>query len=135
MEARKANLPNEIRFRRNVETTAELIFPISVEEGPSHFSRLMSNTKLPPPGPSHYEARRNLWLTPSDLPASPPSPSPSRIKLEALLSQEGAVEDEILWKSILKNVWMGLVGGNQLRKRLPLNIVVCIFMLRVRVII
>lgn len=72
----------------------------------------------------YYNARRALWLDPPPIPPTPASPSPSRVKLEALLNQPGAVESEEVWRAGLKNVWKGLVGGNQLRKRLPLSIVV-----------
>ena len=90
----------------------------------SQFERLMVTERLPEPGPDHYAARRALWLQPPPELSAPASPSPSRIKLEALLNQSGAVESEEVWKAGLKNVWKGLVGGNQLRKRLPLGIVV-----------
>lgn len=72
----------------------------------------------------YYAARRAIWLSAPADPPPPVSPSPSRVKLEALLGQPGAVESEEVWKAGLKNVWKGLVGGNQLRKRLPLSIVV-----------
>lgn len=93
---------------------------------PSHFEGLFSTvkTQMPPPGPSYYRERRALWLEQPAVMPRPVSPSPSRIKLEALLNQPGAVENEDVWKAGLKNVWKGLVGGNQLRKRLPLSIVV-----------
>ncbi|EJD01628.1 uncharacterized protein FOMMEDRAFT_88918, partial [Fomitiporia mediterranea MF3/22] len=78
---------------------------------------------LPEPGLSYFERRRAIWTTSPPNPPEPSSPSPSRIKLEALLSQQGAVESEEVWRAGLKNVWKGLVGGNQLRKRLPLTIV------------
>ncbi|TDL29919.1 hypothetical protein BD410DRAFT_780423 [Rickenella mellea] len=83
----------------------------------------MSSAELPPPGPSHFYARRALWLALPPEPPTPPSPSPSRVKLEALLSREGAAESEEVWRAGLSNVWKGLIGGNQLRKRLPLAIV------------
>ncbi|KLO08435.1 hypothetical protein SCHPADRAFT_835333 [Schizopora paradoxa] len=78
---------------------------------------------MPEPGLDYFYARRVLWLLPPPIEPRPVSPSPSRIKLEALLNQPGAVESEEVWKAGLKNVWKGLVGGNQLRKRLPLSIV------------
>lgn len=92
----------------------------------THFERLVEIHKddMPPPGLDYFERQRALWYTPPSNPPSPPSPSPSRVKLEALLGQPGAVESEEVWKAGLKNVWKGLVGGNQLRKRLPLTIVV-----------
>jgi len=78
---------------------------------------------MPEPGVDYFYARRVLWLLTPPVEPRPISPSPSRIKLEALLNQPGAVESEEVWKAGLKNVWKGLVGGNQLRKRLPLSIV------------
>ncbi|KAL5507801.1 hypothetical protein ACEPAH_5419 [Sanghuangporus vaninii] len=91
----------------------------------SYFERLMDSnaSRMPPPGLSYFEMRRALWCITPPIPPQPSSPSPSRIKLEALLSQSGAVESEEVWRAGLKNVWKGLVGGNQLRKRLPLHIV------------
>ena len=79
---------------------------------------------MPGPGLSYFEARRALWSHPPANPPTPADPSPSRVKLEALLSQPGAVESEEVWRAGLKNVWKGLVGGNQLRQPLPLNVVV-----------
>lgn len=92
----------------------------------SYFECLMENYEdtLPAPGPAYFERRRAIWKTAPPNPPTPSSPSPSRIKLEALLGQPGAVESEEVWRAGLKNVWKGLVGGNQLRKRLPLAIVV-----------
>ncbi|KAL5527892.1 hypothetical protein ACEPAG_6693 [Sanghuangporus baumii] len=91
----------------------------------TYFERLMDSnaSTMPPSGLSYFEMRRALWCTTPPIPPPPSSPSPSRIKLEALLSQPGAVESEEVWRAGLKNVWKGLVGGNQLRKRLPLHIV------------
>lgn len=83
---------------------------------------------MPAPGPEYFAARRALWMQiPPRGPSTPPSPGASRAKLEALLSQPGAVESDEVWRAGLKNVWKGLVGGNQLRKRLPLAIVVRAF--------
>ena len=84
----------------------------------------MRQAHMPQTGMEYYNARRALWLDPPPIPPTPASPSPSRVKLEALLNQPGAVESEEVWRAGLKNVWKGLVGGNQLRKRLPLSIVV-----------
>ncbi|KAI5118445.1 hypothetical protein M0805_000578 [Coniferiporia weirii] len=91
----------------------------------SHFETLMAahRSALPEPGLAYFDARRALWLAEPPDPPMPVSPSLSRIKLEALLNQPGAVESDEVWRAGLKNVWKGLVGGNQLRKRLPLSIV------------
>lgn len=110
-------------------TTPSISASNATSTTPSHFESLMADAVLPPAGPSYYAARRALWLEPPQEPPTPPSPSPSRVKLEALLNQPGAAESEEVWKAGLKNVWKGLVGGNQLRKRLPLNIVVRTYLL------
>ncbi len=95
--------------------------PLSFDEFVEHVARTRG---MPDPGVDYFNARRVLWLLTPPVEPRPISPSPSRIKLEALLNQPGAVESEEVWKAGLKNVWKGLVGGNQLRKRLPLSIVV-----------
>lgn len=104
----------------------------------SFFDVLLSSRAsfMPGPGPDYFAARRALWLQtpPHGLPA-PPSPGPSRAKLETLLSQAGAVESDEVWRAGLKNVWKGLVGGNQLRKRLPLGIVVCITLFHIYILL
>jgi len=83
------------------------------------------NSNLPPPGQAHYAARRTLWLTPTKVPEHSPSSS-SRLRLEQLLSQPGAVHNDEAWKDGVEKVWKGLVGGGRLRRRLPMNLVVCI---------
>ena len=100
--------------------------PVNLPPDATQFEALMARhaAEMPAPGLSYFEKRRALWYTPPANPPSPPSPSPSRIKLEALLGQPGAVESDEVWRAGLKNVWKGLVGGNMLRKRLPLDIVV-----------
>lgn len=92
----------------------------------TYYDLLMTHAaaSLPEPGPDHFERRRALWTATPPEPMVPTSPSPSRVKLEALLGQSGAVESDEVWRAGLKNVWKGLVGGNQLRQRLPLAIVV-----------
>ncbi|KAI6105851.1 hypothetical protein F5141DRAFT_1126407 [Pisolithus sp. B1] len=78
---------------------------------------------LPLPGPAHYAARRALWLTPTKVPDHAPSSS-SRLRLEQLLSQPGAVRSDEAWKGGVQKVWNGLVGGGRLRRRLPMNLVI-----------
>lgn len=78
---------------------------------------------LPPPGPAHYAVRRALWLTPTKAPEHAPS-SPSRLRLEQLLSQPGAARSDEAWKGGIQKVWKGLVGGGRLRRRLPMNLVI-----------
>ncbi|KAI6047462.1 hypothetical protein EDC04DRAFT_2556764 [Pisolithus marmoratus] len=78
---------------------------------------------LPPPGPAHYAVRRALWLTPTKPPEHAPSSS-SRLRLEQLLSQPGAVRSDEAWKGGVQKVWKGLVGGGRLRRRLPMNLVI-----------
>ncbi|KIM68859.1 hypothetical protein SCLCIDRAFT_1209068 [Scleroderma citrinum Foug A] len=81
------------------------------------------NSNLPPPGLAHYAARRTLWLTPTKVPEHSPSSS-SRLRLEQLLSQPGAVHSDEAWKDGVEKVWKGLVGGGRLRRRLPMNLVI-----------
>jgi hypothetical protein len=42
-----------------------------------------------------------------------------------LLNPPDAVGDERVWKSGIENVWKGLNAGGRLKRRLPMNIVVC----------
>jgi hypothetical protein len=89
------------------------------------FEDTLSTIALPPPGPAHYAARRALWLAPVPEAPLPPVPSTSRQRLEHLLSMPGAVESEEVWKSGVEKVWKGLVAGGRLKRRLPMNLVVC----------
>ena len=113
------------RFQRLAErfhcsTTRSPATPCS----PCHQPSYLVNSNLPPPGPAHYAARRSLWLTPTKAPERSPSSS-SRLRLEQLLSQPGAVHSDEAWKGGVEKVWKGLVGGGTLRRRLPMNLVVC----------
>ena len=89
------------------------------------FEHILSTVSLPPPGPAHYAARRALWLASTSGAPSPPIPSTSRQRLEQLLSMPGAVESEEVWKAGVEKVWKGLVAGGKLKRRLPMNLVVC----------
>jgi hypothetical protein len=51
-------------------------------------------------------------------------PSTSRQRLEQLLSAPGAAESEETWKSGIERVWKGLVTGEKLKRRLPMNLVI-----------
>ncbi|KAG0709800.1 hypothetical protein DFH29DRAFT_885852 [Suillus ampliporus] len=86
-------------------------------------SSLISNPEFPPPGPAHYAARRALWLTPTKVQRRSP-PSSSRQRLEQLLSQPGAVNNEQAWKDGIEKVWKGLVNGGRLKRSLPLSLVI-----------
>jgi hypothetical protein len=90
----------------------------------SSFEDSLSNATLPPPGPSHYAARRALWLTPTSGLPLPQVPSTSRQKLEQLLSAPGAAESEEIWRAGIQRVWRGLVTGERLKRRLPMNLVI-----------
>ncbi|KAF9006571.1 hypothetical protein BDQ17DRAFT_1277053 [Cyathus striatus] len=96
---------------------------------PSHripFDHLLAHSHLPPPGPDYYAARRRLWLHPPSPP--PPSPSkplsPSRLKLEHVLSTPGAIYNDGAWYDGVENVWKGLASGRTLKYRLPMNIII-----------
>ena len=96
------------------------------------FEDSLSTAALPPPGPAHYLARRALWLAPTPEPPLPPVPSTSRQRLEQLLSIPGAVENEEVWKAGVEKVWKGLVAGGRLKRRLPMNLVVCSYVVLTR---
>jgi hypothetical protein len=89
------------------------------------FEDTLATIALPPPGPAYYAARRALWLTPVPEAPLPPVPSTSRQRLEHLLSIPGAVESEEVWENGVEKVWKGLVAGGRLKRRLPMNLVVC----------
>lgn len=83
----------------------------------------LADSILPPPGPAHYVARQVLWLTPTKV-AEHSSSSSSRLRLEQLLNQPGAVYSDEAWKGGVEKVWKGLIGGGKLRRRLPMNLVI-----------
>lgn len=90
----------------------------------SAFERRIAGASLPPPGPSHYTARRQLWLEKTGASPPPPVPSTSRQRLEQLLSMPGAATNDEVWKSGVERVWKGLVTGGRLKRRLPMTLVV-----------
>jgi len=92
--------------------------------GPIPFAQRLIITPLPPPGPSHYAARRKLWLTPNLKSHSTPEPSGTQLKLQEVLDQPGAAESEEVWKAGIEKVWKGLINGGRLKKRLPMKTVV-----------
>ncbi|KAG1892285.1 hypothetical protein F4604DRAFT_1913011 [Suillus subluteus] len=51
-------------------------------------------------------------------------PSSSRQRLEQLLSEPGAVNNEQAWKDGIEKVWKGLVNGGRLKRSLPLTLVI-----------
>ncbi|KAI0065873.1 hypothetical protein BV25DRAFT_1821566 [Artomyces pyxidatus] len=91
---------------------------------PSAFTQLLDDAELPPPGPDYFAARRALWTKPSSDSLPPHPPPSSRIKLEALLDQPGALESDEVWHVGLDKVWKGLVSGGRLKNFLPLRTVV-----------
>jgi hypothetical protein len=92
------------------------------------FDQLLTQSQLPPPGPSHYDARRSLWLTPQTHRQAQRDSEPSamRVKLEQMLSQPGAVDSDEVWNGGINKVWTALLAGAKLKKRLPMEIVVCV---------
>lgn len=88
------------------------------------FEEKLKLTPLPPPGPSHYATRRDLWLTRSNGPPLPPIPSTSRDRLEILLSRPGAAESDEVWNAGVHKVWRTLMAGGRFKRRVPMNLVV-----------
>ncbi|KAI0268347.1 hypothetical protein BC834DRAFT_868995 [Gloeopeniophorella convolvens] len=114
--------PTAPAFAKSTSSTPSL--PPPLETTPSAFALLLERTELPPPGPEHFAARRALWTTPTAGSRLDAPPSPSRIKLETLLDQPGALESQEVWNVGLSKVWKGLIGGGRLKNFLPLRAVV-----------
>lgn len=101
--------------------------PAPVYEAPLTFEELLSVADMPPPGPDYYAARRELWLKPPIVPISRPlsaTSASSRQRLEKILAEPNAIYNEHLWRNSIEKVWMGLMNGGRLKKRLPMAVVV-----------
>ena len=96
----------------------------SVNPSMSPFEDQLTTTVLPPPGADHFAARRALWWEPGTNPPNATEPNPSRGRLESLLAEPAALEDDRVWNAGLDRVWRGLTGGAKLKHRLPLALVV-----------
>lgn len=93
---------------------------------PSSFAHLLAHADLPPPGPDYFAAHRALWTTPTAASRLGQAPSTSRVRLETLLDEPGALERPDVWDAGLKKVWKGLIEGGRLKNFLPLRVVVCL---------
>ncbi|KAF8484842.1 hypothetical protein DFH94DRAFT_643924 [Russula ochroleuca] len=91
---------------------------------PSTFAHLLAHADLPKPGPEHFAARRALWTTPTATSRLGQAPSISRVRLEDLLNEPGALERPDAWEAGLNKVWKALVDGGRLKNFLPLRAVV-----------
>ncbi|PIL36976.1 hypothetical protein GSI_00668 [Ganoderma sinense ZZ0214-1] len=96
----------------------------STDTSMSPFEEQLAAAGLPPPGAEHFDARRALWWAPGPHPPSPTEPNPSRGRLETLLAEPAALEDDRVWDAGLDRVWRGLTGGAKLKHRLPLALVI-----------
>ncbi|KAI0663250.1 hypothetical protein C8Q70DRAFT_1050926 [Cubamyces menziesii] len=88
------------------------------------FEQRLAAAEMPHPGPELFYARRTLWCTPGPNPPARSEPTAPRVRLEALLADPGAVEDDSTWEAGLNRVWDGLIGGVRLKHRLPLALVI-----------
>lgn len=89
------------------------------------FDELLAASDLPPPGPELYAARRKLWLAPrSTMQSHTPVPSTAHRRLEKLLSTPNAVENDKVWNNGIEKVWKGLAAGANLKRRLPMALMV-----------
>ena len=87
---------------------------------PPGFPHLLAHANLPQPGPEYFAARRALWTTPTAASRLGQTPPISRVRLETLLDEPGALERPDVWDTGLKRVWKGLVEGGRLKNFLPL---------------
>ncbi|KAM5540350.1 hypothetical protein V8D89_005808 [Ganoderma adspersum] len=90
----------------------------------SPFEEQLATARMPPPGADYFAARRALWWAPGSNPPSPTEPNPSRGKLETLLAEPAALEDDRVWDAGLDRVSRGLTSGAKLKHRLPLALVI-----------
>lgn len=100
--------------------------PSDPQHPPPSFSHLLAHRNLPQPGPEYFTARRALWTTPTTASRLGQPPPISRVRLETLLDEPGALERPDVWDAGLNKVWKGLVEGGRLKKFLPLRAVVCL---------
>jgi hypothetical protein len=85
-------------------------------------------------GPLYWERRRAEWLAQnpnqssnqSNTPTATEKAASARARLEALLAEPGAEEDELIWNDSINAIWKGLVRGDRLKKNLPLPVIVSI---------
>lgn len=97
--------------------------PIDTPPEPSPFEQLLASSHLPPTGPAHFAARRALWWS-SPLNKENPSVTTISPRLQAFLDQEGAIENERLWKSGFEGLWKGIMSGGHMKKPIPLRLAV-----------
>ncbi len=100
--------------------------PSIPQHPPPTFAHLLAHADLPQPGPEHFAARRTLWTTPTAASRLGQAPPISRVRLETLLDEPGALERPDVWEAGLNRVWKGLVDGGRLKSFLPLRAVVCL---------
>ena len=129
LRALESCAPSDISSRRAPFDSDSLSPPLTFTSQPptpsmSRFEERLVTEGLPPPGVDHFAARRAMWWTPGSSPPSPTEPNPSRGRLETLLAEPGALEDDKVWDAGLDRVWRGLTGGTKLKHRLPLALVV-----------
>jgi hypothetical protein len=103
----------------------------STQHPPPTFPHLLAHANLPQPGPEYFTARRALWTTPTAASRLGQAPPISRVRLETLLDEPGALERPDVWDAGLSRVWKGLVEGGRLKNFLPLRAVVCLPLLRI----
>ncbi len=123
---RKSSKASAVNAPSITESTNITSTDVDFPPPPASFDQLLATTELPPPGPSHYIARREIWLTHRALPRGRAEPSTSRQRLEDLLNRPGAVANEGVWKSGVEKVWKGLSAGGRLKRPLPMNLIVSI---------
>lgn len=116
-------LPSMLPGQSNA-TNAAIITP----QVTSNFEQLLASSLADMPattGPAFYAARRALWLTPPPN-AVPKQPvvSTSRRRLAKLLHTPNAVQNETIWRSDIQKIWQGLNSGAQLKRSVPLELVV-----------
>jgi hypothetical protein len=122
--------PIDLLPRRSTAAAVSFVGTSSTgQRHPGSFN-FVENHSLPPPGPEHYHARREIWRT-APIKAStehPPTeesatPTPTE-KISAMIASASSIASEDLWNRGLRTLSQGLLEGHRLRKPLGMDVVV-----------
>jgi len=122
--------PIDLLPRRSTAAAVSFVGTSSTgQRHPGSFN-FVENHSLPPPGPEHYHARREIWRT-APIKAStehPPTeesatPTPTE-KISAMIASASSIASEDLWNRGLRTLSQGLLEGHRLRKPLGMDVVI-----------
>ena len=77
------------------------------------------------PGMSHFNARRELWLSGKKKISRPEEVPPSITKLEEMVGDPRALRSNTVWEAGLGRISKRLIEGGRLKYNLPMHLLVC----------